>query len=419
MDRTSYQSKIIERCNWLEKNDPNFKFSGLKRGVLSKYVFDLVFHDFDTLSEVDQNIIFRFFQVTNRENLNKELKKEKENYGKRISEFLSGKIKKPHNNSVMDLAAILVDLEPRPFKKDYDYSKLDITKVITRPTKKGETRKTKMTLSNLGMVMVFGIVALVCIVIISLHNKKEELPRETITEPQIQINAENIIVSDINRIVPNKDTRFFNNEGEPKIWYASNKGDLELYNTMGIHPQTNQPLQPVTKEVVKTVYIELEKNKKEESNLKTVPYLLNSSLKNDINKKQLSLFIIDEDYKLDTDATHTIKKQLKEKGYYITTPLIASKNLNKEVISNLESLNQDFFKADVNQFVDYICLGTVTYQFSESEISKNLKVCNVSLHYAVISTVDGEEIELFNKTISGIGSNELSAKQNALNKLIL
>lgn len=419
MDRTSYQSKIIERCNWLEKNDPNFKFSGLKRGVLNKYIFDLAFHDFDTLDEVDQNIIFRFFEVTNQEDLNKKLKKEKGNYGKRISEFLSGKIKKPHNNSVMDLAAILVDLNPRPFKEDYDYSKLDITKVITRPTKKGEKRKTKMTPSILGIIIVFGIVALVCIVIISLHNKTEELQRETKSEPQVNINAENIIVSDVNRIVPNKETQFFNNEGEPQFWYASNKGDLELYNTMGIHPQTNQPLQPVTKEVVKTVYIELGKHKKEESNLKIVPYLINSSLKNDINKKQLSLFIIDEDYKLDTDATHTIKKQLKEKDYFITAPLIASKNLNQEVISNLESLNQDFFKANLNQFVDYICLGTVTYQCSQSEISKNLKVCNVSLHYAVISTVDGEEIELFNKTVSGTGSNESSAKQNALNKLIL
>ncbi len=265
------------------------------------------------------------------------------------------------------------------------------------------------------------LVAFVVIFALSKNSHNTEKENET---PQITINTEHFVVSDLNKIIPNQETHFFDQNNLPQVWYASNNNQLDFYNTKGIHPITKEPLKPVTKEIVKTIFVEKtelyeNKDNEPESSFISTPYVLNTTLKNNPNKEQLSLFITDSNDKLDIDVTNTIKRRLKEKGYSITAPLVASSKLNQEVISNLQILNKDYFKAELSRFTDYLCIGAVTYNYSQSTISENLKTCKLSLDYSIISTNNGEEIDTFSKTISGTGSNEQSAKQNALYKLSL
>ena len=66
---------------------------------------------------------------------------------------------------------------------------------------------------------------------------------------------------------------------------------LDFYNTSGKHPVTNAQLQPVTKDIIKTIYVEKNSfNKKEQSLIKISD---NSSLINSKDKKEISVFIFD------------------------------------------------------------------------------------------------------------------------------
>jgi hypothetical protein len=273
-------------------------------------------------------------------------------------------------------------------------------------------------------LMVLAIVALVSIVAISFYSKDGKLTEEQPTQQGITINAEHIFVSDINRVFPDANTEYFNQKGQPIVWYTDYNGQREFYNTDGIHPVTQQHLQPVTKEIIKTVYVEKPTehhsfNKKTKPSNKSSPLLVNSAVKNDPHKKQLSLFIVNEDYKLDTDAMSTVKKLLKEKEFTITAPLISKDKINENVISNLQSLNNDYFKHDLRKYADYLCVGSITYTYSENDRTKNLKTCKLSLDYSIISTDTGKEVDIYSKTVTGIGSSEQSSKQNTLYKITL
>ena len=49
---------------------------------------------------------------------------------------------------------------------------------------------------------------------------------------------------------------FFDRGGNSRYWYGKNvRGDIELFNKNGHHPQTSMPLQPVTPEVVKSLLL--------------------------------------------------------------------------------------------------------------------------------------------------------------------
>ncbi|MFV0572190.1 MAG: hypothetical protein ACK5M1_07150 [Xanthomarina gelatinilytica] len=423
-DRKAYQQKIIERCNWRLENDLDFELSSLKRGEIAEQVLKLVC-DNNLLDETDQSILKLYFETSNEAQLPQLAKNKKDAMGKAMYQLLTGKTQRPQNR-LLDISALLVDLQPRPFNKNFDYAKLNIENASSS---KKELQKSKITPKSSTirpLVKVGSIIVLVSIVALSIYKKGLGLILETISKPDITINAEHIVVSDLNRIVPNENTDFFNKNGEPKVWYTNYNGQIELYDTMGIHPQTNELLKPVTTEIVRTVSIESSATKektykpeRQESNHKSKPYLLNTGLKNGTSKKEISLFMMDNNYKLDADATATIGEYLKQKGYIITVPLIASKDLNQNVVLNLRGLNQDYFKADLNQFTDYLCIGTVTYDYSESTINKDLKTCNVSLNYTIVSTKERKDIDTLSKSVSGTGSNEQSAKQNALHKLTL
>src|SRR3972149_2888244 len=80
--------------------------------------------------------------------------------------------------------------------------------------------------------------------------------------PEIAIIIEKTGKIPIIRVIPNLDTRFFTNDGDPLIWYYKRKdGKLELFSLPGKHPQYNENLSVITSELAEKIIGALEHNK--------------------------------------------------------------------------------------------------------------------------------------------------------------
>ena len=58
--------------------------------------------------------------------MNRLAKSKKEAFGKSVYELLTGKTKNPQKQSLIDISALFVNLQPRPYDKNFDYSNLNI-----------------------------------------------------------------------------------------------------------------------------------------------------------------------------------------------------------------------------------------------------------------------------------------------------
>lgn len=59
-------------------------------------------------------------------------------------------------------------------------------------------------------------------------------------------------IATFKKVEPSCDIAFFDKEGNVKIWYGKNlKGELEIFTTLGLHPETGKTLKPISKYMIK------------------------------------------------------------------------------------------------------------------------------------------------------------------------
>ena len=183
----------------------------------------------------------------------------------------------------INIAAILVDFNPRPFnrfikvdlnlpkeektaikviekKEDYsinDSSKVDISKnnISHQPLKRGLNKK-------IGI----GILSLIGILSVGYTTKDLFLAEKECM--QWQENHYELVDCDVQGIggmstiepirkeilhlrqIEVCDTTTFFKEGKPIIWYCKVEGKPEFFNTHGVHPETGKALRPVSEYIV-------------------------------------------------------------------------------------------------------------------------------------------------------------------------
>ena len=222
-----------------------------------------------------------------------------------IGSFLKGE-KDPANRFAVELAAILVDFQPRPFKKYKERGIIILEESIKGPEvpfafnideeEKNENDEEneyeneakfenpliasnqlglignpqpspsdvlirKLKFIAIGVVIVFGLGFLIsryvfpkkqCMQWTGNHYEKVDCDLKAngfagtnIIEPfdENKYKLKKIKVCDT--------TRFFNNSNDAIIWYAKKSDSAaDFFNTHGRHPETNKPLRPVTKYIV-------------------------------------------------------------------------------------------------------------------------------------------------------------------------
>ena len=59
----------------------------------------------------------------------------------------------------------------------------------------------------------------------------------------------------LKKIKANCEVEFFDKSGDVKIWYGKNRqSDLELFTSIGLHPETGKTLKPITKYMIKKYF---------------------------------------------------------------------------------------------------------------------------------------------------------------------
>ncbi len=242
-------------------------------------------------------------------------------------------------------------------------------------------------------------------------------------KPPISINLQILNASD--RTYPDDDTQFFDAEGQSLIWYSNYQGDWEFYNKNGLHPKTQEPLKPISKEIIETVIVEKEpvptvdtiQLPKATTKIDKSKTLLNTDIINTPNTKELSVYVFDSKV-LDNALTSRVKILLKT-DYQITADIVPPSELSDSVITVLKSKNLNFFRGQLKNHIDYLAVGNVHYTYSPSKLMPNRIVCELSFEMQIIDVENGSVIDSHIKTISANANSERKSKTNAIEKLTL
>ncbi|WP_420573723.1 hypothetical protein [Kordia sp.] len=419
-----YLECILKKYTWLLENDIDFYLNDVREPVIKKEVLQLI-QMYDHFSTDDQIILKNYIEIQDESKLLIQFKKNASTLSKNISRLLSGKTQQPQKQGLLNICALLLDIQPRPLDRNYDYTKIEFEK-ISKPTKATVHKKKKVGegkgIFQFSAIVVVAIVAIAFFYTISVYNnKKDGSSRSPIT-----IHTKNFTVSDLNRIFPDTSTTFFDNKEQPIVWYTTYNDQPEFYNTGGLHPISKKQLQPVNKEVIREyIVLNSDKNTRKSThntNTKTTKeqnsVSLNTSIVNTKEHKELSVFMFDSLSNLETDfATHFLT-QLKDR-YTVTQQLIPTSQLNKELIASLFQGDIKKLGNNLSKHTDYICVGKVTYEFRQNAILKNKQTCTLTVNYTITDVQTGAIQNSYSKTVTGNGFSKQAAKTNTIKKFTL
>lgn len=232
----------------------------------------LLFLDKD-LKKKDEEVFECFFQPKEKN----ELKKAIENFDveklKTVCNFLKGTSKKTNTN-VLNLIAVLVDYELRPFSKflhSNDTTTFDELIVKNQKLVAIETDelliKRQLGKHNFKKKIGVGFISLVGIFTLGyttndlVFKNKECMVWQNNHFIEIDCDADSVnnfsdIIPfndkefDLERINPDEKTCFFVN-GKPKIWYCKvTKDSLDYFTTHGLHPVIGKQLHAITPYII-------------------------------------------------------------------------------------------------------------------------------------------------------------------------
>lgn len=272
------------------------KYEKEKDGIYSNYLNkpsqanlrDLCWKIFKSDEKVDDLSVYNDFFKFNFDAYNENTSTVYTDKFKKVGDFLKRK-KEPAKIDTVNLAAILVDFELRPYVK---FKKKGINKEnssveekesldnFSNPDNEVKCDHNGGVLSNssnfipqsyVGKVLPppnnkMIIVTMVCVVITICYfvfSKKECMQWSNDHYEEVECNSQiNGLVS-LNKIVPLDNrlfvlrkiqicdtTSFFNKEGDAVVWYAKSGNDIDFFNTYGRHPENGNALRPITKYII-------------------------------------------------------------------------------------------------------------------------------------------------------------------------
>ncbi|WPR71325.1 hypothetical protein SLW70_15535 [Flavobacterium sp. NG2] len=231
------------------------------------------------LSVHDEKIFRTFFELNQTEDLRKGIVNCNIALFRPIRSFLKSE-KNTENLMRIEVAAILVDFQPRPYSKFYkinsskeeEVSDTSLSK-ISIETKKVEVISNDVLTKTLpAFVQKFNFMAklgwiaggVVMLSVLGYFIKTNFYPKKQCMEwvgthyEEVDCDKDKLGFLASSAIVPinenakelrkldcNQKLVFFKNE-KPLIWYCKYDGEVELYDRPGFHPITGKPLKPIT-----------------------------------------------------------------------------------------------------------------------------------------------------------------------------
>lgn len=228
------------------------------------------------MAKTDESIFRFFFNANENEKLGRAI----ENFGtgklKSVISFLNGK--KSENTTRIELASIIIDFNPRPFKRYCQNQGINnIGAIEISPL---EEQK-EFVGNNLGLGELFGnqkitknrnvikiglsFVALLFVFIIlktAIFPTKECMQWKENHYEAVDCSNDKLGIGQLNLIVPIDEQimklkkldskarlEFFKND-KSIVWYYKKGGEIELFNQPGFHPETAKQLKPITHYII-------------------------------------------------------------------------------------------------------------------------------------------------------------------------
>lgn len=229
------------------------------------------------LTPKDDQVFRNFFETKNGELLKKSIDNCNTDKFKTIISFLKDK-RDSEISLRVELAAVLIDFNPRPYNK---FNKTEIIKNESLPipnkndlkenvsalpknytnTTENYTKKNLKKKIAIGLVSLLGLSSIGYTAKNTLFKNKECMQWQKNHYEYVDCGKKELIqlypiipvdesLINLRKIEVSKETPFFSN-GKPNIWYYKrNNGEVEFYNSHGIHPETGKPLKAITKYMI-------------------------------------------------------------------------------------------------------------------------------------------------------------------------
>jgi hypothetical protein len=239
----------------------------------------LIFFD-ESLSNNDEITMKLFFNVKENESLRKSIEKCEISRFRPIRSFLLGE-KNSENRTRIEMAAIIVDYTPRPYKR---YSQIGDYKEIeasnSQKVEKGEIVnyiidskgliKKNVIFKDWKSVKKAGFIIMILISLSFMTYTVKEIVFPSKECMQWKVNHyepvdcsnQKLGIGQWDLIFPidentmklkkwdsKKKLDFFTNE-KPIVWYSKEDGVIELFNQPGFHPETGKSLKPITNYII-------------------------------------------------------------------------------------------------------------------------------------------------------------------------
>lgn len=228
--------------------------------------------------------------------------------------------------------------------------------------------------------------------------------------------------------------------GEPKYWYhIDNDGNWDFFERPGYHPIYNIELKPVTPEIVKAYQNRLkeeqekkaaererlaEEQKKrieEEKAQQFIAYLnkyINLSVINQLETKEISVLILDEELKERWDVEQRIALFLKKKELNPVFGLFKYPFIKDGTFGNIFSGDTVKIKElQLEKNADYLILGKKLSSFKKNPELLDLVSAEVKLELKIFSTEKGVIINSTLLSAVGSGFSNSEAERNAIELL--
>lgn len=236
-------------------------------------------------NKLDQEIMDRFFGISDKSSKQKQIENFEVDKLRPISNFLKGKTKmtRPIN---LDVMAVLVDFNPRPFRKFMSGNKEELIAELTavvaineiekkeervaEEDKKEKTIFEEFKKKSVSRRVTFAVLPLFvfgaagygvkniffpdknCMIWSKTHYEAVEYDKVKDTAEVSPYNQE--ILDNFKKITVCDTTIFFKNGDRdmPLVWYgkALDKKEYEYFNQSGLHPETGKTLKPISKYII-------------------------------------------------------------------------------------------------------------------------------------------------------------------------
>ncbi len=262
--------------------------------------------------------------------------------------------------------------------------------------------------------------------------------------PEIAIIIEDKRISEVTRIVPNRNFRFFSPDGRSLIYYYKRPNEkLEFFFQPGRHPQFNEELLPITPEIVKQLFEYYENGKdsmiigndikdnilkaqkefetkynensiKQGTQVDIYESYINPSITNSGTSTDVSVTIVDENGNNIASVSSAIANVYNQTGKKGNTGLLRSSFIHKAGFQELYEGNSDIItKLKLSSHTDYLAIGKIKYSMRQGTLVEGTIICTVSLAMNIISVNSKTLTKSFSFSVNGNGATEFQAKEEA------